>query len=78
MTRIPRVRVLAVIGRFDEAVVADVAGALGRSDVVSQRVVWKALQDLVGRGLVERTGERNTVARYHITDKGREALKAAA
>ena len=55
---------------------------IGRSDAVSQRGLARAagvsatminayVDDLVGRELIEVTGETNRTYRYHLTDAGR-------
>ena len=59
-----------------------VLAEIGKSDAVSQRSLARAagvsatmvnayVDDLVGRGLLEVTGETNRTYRYHLTEAGR-------
>lgn len=71
-------QVLRALSRFDVATVEDVATALHRNNPSQQRNVWSRLQVLVADGLASRDGERGHVARYAITEQGRQQLKEAA
>src|SRR6185295_9087376 len=59
-----------------------VLAEIGKSDAVSQRGLARAagvsatminayVDDLVGRGLLDVTGDTNRTYRYHLTDQGR-------
>jgi len=59
-----------------------VLAEIGRSDAVSQRSLARAagvsatminayVDDLLGRGLIEVTGDTNRTYRYHLTEAGR-------
>jgi DNA-binding MarR family transcriptional regulator len=59
-----------------------VLAQIGKSDAVSQRSLARAagvsatminayVDDLVGRGLLEVTGDTNRTYRYHLTESGR-------
>ena len=59
-----------------------VLAEIGRSEAVSQRSLARAagvsatminayVDDLVGRGLIEVTGDTNRTYRYHLTESGR-------
>lgn len=60
-----------------------VLAEIGKGDAVSQRSLAKAagvsptminayVDDLVGRGLLEVTGDTNRTYRYHLTEAGRQ------
>lgn len=65
-------RVLRSLSRWDSATVDDLA----RQFNVHTRTVWMHLQKLVEQGLATKSDDR--IARYAITEAGRQALTAAA
>ena len=73
-----RTRVLRALSRFDVATVGDLSHALGMPNPSQQKAVWRALQLLVTAGHATRDGERGHVARYSVTEAGKQAAKEAA
>src|SRR6185436_12339477 len=59
--------VLAEIGKGDAVSQRSLARAAG----VSATMINAYVDDLVGRGLLEVTGDTNRTYRYHLTDAGR-------
>jgi DNA-binding MarR family transcriptional regulator len=59
--------VLAEIGRAESVSQRSLARAAG----VSATMVNAYIDDLVGRGLIEVTGDTNRTYRYHLTEAGR-------